>query len=43
MSNRIENLFSPRKINTFENQINYLKKENHNINSKINFEKKKIY
>ena len=41
MSNRIENLFSPRKINTFETQINYLKKENHNINSKIRVLKEK--
>ena len=35
MSNRIENLFSPRKINIFETQINYLKKENDNIKNKI--------
>ena len=35
MSNRVENLFSPRKINIFETQINYLKKENYNINCKI--------
>ena len=41
MSKRIEHLFSPRKINTFETQINYLKKENHNINNKIRVLKEK--
>ena len=35
MSERIENLLSPEKINSFEGEIDYLRKENSDINSKI--------